>query len=179
MSGRNRGFLLRTFLPRTFLLRTSQVLIFGLCCAGLSARSISAQTLFAPSAQTPATPDSAQPSSAAAKEGDISTPSSTPQHRPLADSTVKLGPGDLVDVGVFGVPDLQTKARISGSGDIYLPLIDYVHVGDLTTDEAQELIQKRLEDGGFVRDPHVTVFVEEAQSQAVTMVGELAHPGPY
>jgi polysaccharide biosynthesis/export protein len=176
MSGRNRGLLLRaflqrTFLQRTFLLRTSQVLIVGLCCAGFSTRSISAQT--------PATSDSTQPASAAAKEGDVSTPSSTPPHRLLADSTVKLGPGDLVDVAVFGVPDLQTKARISGSGDIYLPLIDYVHVGDLTTDEAQELIQKRLEDGGFVRDPHVTVFVEEAQSQAVTMVGELAHPGPY
>src|SRR6202142_522113 len=99
--------------------------------------------------------------------------------RLLANSNVRLGIGDLVDVGVFGVPDLQTKSRISGSGDIYLPLIDYVHVADLTTDEAQELIQKRLEDGGFVRGPHVTIFVEEAQSQAITMVGELAHPGPY
>jgi polysaccharide export outer membrane protein len=62
---------------------------------------------------------------------------------------------------------------------VYLPLIDYVHVADLTTDEAQELMQKRLEDGGFVREAHVSIFVDESASQAITMVGEVAHPGAY
>jgi polysaccharide export outer membrane protein len=104
---------------------------------------------------------------------------SKPSPRLLANSNVKLGVGDLIEVSVFGVPDLSTKARISSSGDVYLPLIDYVHVGDLTTDEAQELIQKRLEDGGFVRNPHVTIFVNESASQAVTVLGEVAHPGTY
>jgi protein involved in polysaccharide export with SLBB domain len=65
-------------------------------------------------------------------------------------SLLRLGPGDLLEVGVYNVPELATKARIGNSGDIYLPLIDYVHVGDLTVEEAQALIQKRLEDGGFV-----------------------------
>jgi polysaccharide export outer membrane protein len=163
---------------RRFLLRASTVLILGLCCAGFSTRNISAQTLSTPSAQTPVGSDSVPQPSAAMKPGDIAAQSAGPHH-PLANSSAKLGPGDLVEFTVFGVPDLQTKSRVSGSGDIYLPLIDYVHVADLTTDEAQELIQKRLADGGFVRDPHVSVFVEEAQSQAITMVGELAHPGPY
>ncbi len=97
----------------------------------------------------------------------------------LANSNIKLGPGDLIEVNVFGVPDLATKTRVSTTGDVYLPLIDYVHVADLTTDEAQELVQKRLEDGGFVRSPHVTIFVDESTSQAITMVGEVAHPGTY
>jgi len=52
-------------------------------------------------------------------------------------------------------------------------------VADLTTDEAQELIQKRLGDGGFVRNPHVSIFVNESASQAITMVGEVNRPGPY
>ena len=76
-------------------------------------------------------------------------------------------------------PISRLKTRISGSGDVYLPLIDYVHVADLTTDEAQELIQKRLEDGGFVRGPHVSIFVNESASQAITMVGEVNRPGAY
>jgi len=97
----------------------------------------------------------------------------------LANSNVKLGIGDLIEISVYGVPDLATRARISGSGDIYLPLIDYVHVADLTTDEAQELIQKRLEDGGFVRSPHVSIFVTESASQAITLLGEVNHPGAY
>ena len=123
-------------------------------------------------AQTPVTADSPQP--APAKDA----PAQPPSHL-LPNSNIKLGPGDLIEVSVFGVPDLSTKARISGSGDIYLPLVDYVHVADLTTDEAQELIQKRLEDGGFVRSPHVSIFVDESASQAVTVVGEVVRPGPY
>src|SRR5208282_5097640 len=84
----------------------------------------------------------------------------TASARLLANSSVKLGIGDLIEITVFGVPDLSTKTRVSGSGDVYLPLIDYVHVADLTADEAQELIEKRLEAGGFVRGPHVTIFVK-------------------
>lgn len=96
-----------------------------------------------------------------------------------SDSRTKLGAGDLIDVSVFGVPDLATKARIGNSGDIYFPLIDYVHIGDLTVDEAQSLLEKRLSDGGFVRNPHVTIFVTESTSQAVNIMGEVGHPGPY
>jgi protein involved in polysaccharide export with SLBB domain len=72
-------------------------------------------------------------------QGDSSSPS------PL----LRLGAGDLVEVSVYNVPELSTKARIGNSGDVYLPLIDYVHVGELTVEEAQKVIQKRLEDGRF------------------------------
>lgn len=94
-------------------------------------------------------------------------------------SLVKLGPGDLIELNVYNVPELATKARVSLSGDVYLPLIDYVHVGGLTQEEAQAVIQKRLEDGGFVRSPHVTIFVDEAASQGVTVIGEVSKPGIY
>jgi polysaccharide biosynthesis/export protein len=92
---------------------------------------------------------------------------------------VKLGPGDLIEVNVYNVPELTTKARVSNSGDVYLPLIDYVHVEGLTQEEAQKTIEKRLSDGGFVRTPHVTIFVDEAASQGVTVMGEVGKPGIY
>ncbi|MGA8428475.1 MAG: polysaccharide biosynthesis/export family protein [Candidatus Sulfotelmatobacter sp.] len=94
-------------------------------------------------------------------------------------SLLKLGAGDLLEVNVYNVPELNTKARVGNSGDIYLPLIDYVHVGDLTVEEAQSLIEKRLGDGGFVRNPHVTLFVDESASQGVTILGEVSRPGIY
>jgi polysaccharide export outer membrane protein len=90
-----------------------------------------------------------------------------------------LGSGDLLEVGVYNVPELASKVRVSNSGDIYLPLIDYVHVDGLTQEEAQKLIEKRYEDGGFVRNPHVTIFVDDATSQGVTVIGEVAKPGIY
>jgi len=140
-------------------LRSLYVFLFGLCSLHLLA-------------QTPSAGEAPQPAPA-----NETAPPQSPHL--LANSNVKLGMGDLIEISVFGVPDLSTKTRISGSGDVYLPLIDFVHIADLTTDEAQELIQKRLEDGGFVRGPHVSIFVDESASQAITMVGEVNRPGPY
>jgi len=94
-------------------------------------------------------------------------------------SATKLGPGDLVEVSVFGVPELSTKARVNNDGDVYLPLIDYVHVGELSIEEAQKVVEKRLDNGGFVRNPHVTIFVNEYASQNVTLLGEVGRPGLY
>lgn len=92
---------------------------------------------------------------------------------------MKLGAGDLVEVTVYGVPELATKARVSNDGNLYLPLVDNVHVADLSLEEAQRLVEKRLDDGGFVRNPHVTIFVDEYSSQGVTLLGEVAKPGVY
>lgn len=94
-------------------------------------------------------------------------------------SIVKLGPGDLIEVGVYNVPEFSTKARVGNAGDVYLPLIDYVHVAGLSVDEAQEVIQKRLESGGFVHNGHVTIAIDESAAQGVTMLGEVARPGIY
>jgi len=58
-------------------------------------------------------------------------------------SLLRLGAGDLIEVSVYNVPELTTKARVGTSGEVYLPLIDYVHVADLTVEEAQRMIQKR------------------------------------
>ncbi|MGC2193933.1 MAG: polysaccharide biosynthesis/export family protein [Terriglobales bacterium] len=95
------------------------------------------------------------------------------------ESAIKLGSGDLVEVSVYNVPELTTKARISNDGDLYLPLIDYVHVSDLSLEEAQKVIEKRLDDGGFVRNPHVTIFVNDYASQGITLLGEVGRPGIY
>jgi polysaccharide export outer membrane protein len=94
-------------------------------------------------------------------------------------SSLRLTAGDLVDVGVYNVPELTTKARVSSKGEIYLPLIDYVHVAGLTAEEAEGLIQKRLSDGSFVKNPHVTVFVDQSASQGASVLGEVARPGVY
>jgi polysaccharide export outer membrane protein len=127
----------------------------------------------------PAEMPAAQPVSQAATKAPGTTSAS--QEKDTSEQSVvsKLGPGDLIEVSVFNVPEMATKARVSNSGDIYLPLIDYVHVDGLTQEEAQTVIEKRLSDGGFVRNPHVTIFVDEAASQGVTILGEVIRPGIY
>jgi len=97
----------------------------------------------------------------------------------VTDSSLRIGAGDLLEFSVYNVPDLSTKTRVSSSGDAYLPLIDYVHVGDLTVEEAQTVVEKKLSDGQFLKDPHVTLFVDQFASQGVSVLGEVARPGVY
>jgi polysaccharide export outer membrane protein len=145
------------------------------------------QTPAAPTnATTPGLP-AAQPLAQAAVGSGGNNASQAPNGSPepiassadASSSSLRLGPGDLIDVAVYNVAELSTKARIGNTGDVYLPLIDYVHVGDLTMEEAQRLIEKRLESGGFVRNAHVTIFLDESASQGVTIIGEVARPGIY
>ena len=98
---------------------------------------------------------------------------------PQPPSSLRLQTGDLIDIAVYNVPELTTKARISTKGEIYLPLIDYVHIAGLTAEEAEGLIQKRLSDGGFVKNPHVTLFVDQYASQGASILGEVVRPGVY
>ncbi len=105
-----------------------------------------------------------------------------PEMPPAADATgpsPKLGVGDLLEVSVYNVPELTTKSRLGTNGDVYLPLVDYVHLAGLTVEEAQALIEKRLSDGGFVKNPHVTLNVDQSASQGVSLLGEVARPGVY
>ena len=95
------------------------------------------------------------------------------------DTSLRLGPGDLVELNVYNVPELSSKTRVSSNGDVYLPLINYVHLSGLTLEEAQGLIEKRYSDGGFLKDPHVSLFIDEYASQGASVLGEVTKPGVY
>ncbi|HZQ17409.1 MAG TPA: polysaccharide biosynthesis/export family protein [Terriglobales bacterium] len=95
------------------------------------------------------------------------------------DPALRLGIGDLVDVSVYNVPELETKIRVSSDGNIDLPLINQVHVEGLTVEDAEAAIEQRLAHGGFVKNPHVQIFVQEYTSQGASVLGEVFKPGIY
>jgi polysaccharide biosynthesis/export protein len=94
-------------------------------------------------------------------------------------SALKIGVGDLLEMKVFGVPDLTDQVRIATDGTISLPLVGSVKVDGLTVDQAQKTIEGKLRDGGFVRDPHVTISVKEFVTQGISVMGEVVRPGVY
>src|SRR5215469_7105606 len=95
------------------------------------------------------------------------------------DRTIRLGPGDLLQVSVYAAPDLTTEARVNAAGNITMPLIGSVHVAGLSTDQAQELIASKLRDDGLVLDPQVNVFAKEYASGGIAVMGEVQKPGVY
>ncbi len=155
-------------------------LLVGACAAQEATKPSQEQSV--PTAELPAAQpisQAAQSASGAATPGPKVDEPIKPVDQPDQSSMVKLGPGDLIEINVYNVPELASKVRVSNSGDVYLPLIDYVHVEGLSQEEAQGVIEKRLADGGFVRNPHVTIFVDDASSQGVVVLGEVTKPGIY
>jgi polysaccharide biosynthesis/export protein len=110
---------------------------------------------------------------------DPSEPTTNSTKIAAKDSTLKLGVGDLVEMTVYNVPDLTTKMRVASDGEIYLPLISYVHVAGLTIEEAEDLIQSRLTEEHYLKDPHVSLFVSEYASAGASIFGEVMRPGIY
>ena len=93
-------------------------------------------------------------------------------------SDYPLGSGDLLQVKVFEAEDLNTTVRISSRGYITLPLLGAVLVKDLSAREAEEKIEN-LYRARYIKDPHVSVFVEEHFSRRVTLMGQFRNPGTY
>lgn len=87
-----------------------------------------------------------------------------------------IGEGDLLKITVYDHPDLTTEARVGGEGKIAFPLIGEVAVNGLPAAELERRIAQLLEDG-YIKKPHVAVFIEEYKSKKVTVLGEFTKPG--
>jgi polysaccharide export outer membrane protein len=90
-----------------------------------------------------------------------------------------LGPGDILTVNVFGWDAMRDQqVRVSSTGAITLPMLGDVPAAGRTEGELRAEIERRLR-AGYMRDPHVTVFVQRFQSQQVSVTGAVARPGLY
>src|SRR5437879_5755538 len=127
-----------------------------------------------PYSQTPTSPSS----TSAKGSGSASAVSIPRKGNPTElGPTVRIGPGDDLDIGVFGLPELSEHARVSDSGDVSLPLIGNVHLAGLSSNEAQTLIERLLADGNFVNNPHASVYVKEYTTEGISLMGEVNRPG--
>lgn len=90
-----------------------------------------------------------------------------------------IGPSDLIEVKVLESEKLTATERVDASGYINLPLIDNVQVNGLTPIRAEEKIEMLLKDGGYINNPHVSVFVREYKSNTVSVLGYVNQPGNY
>lgn len=96
----------------------------------------------------------------------------------------EIGPesGDLIQIRVYGQPDLTTTARVAPDGSISFPFIGRVAVGGLPTEAAEANIARGLEEQGIVRNPQVNLLIEQqgiGGEELVTVIGEVQRPGRY
>jgi polysaccharide export outer membrane protein len=120
---------------------------------------------FAPGAHLTLVPDTELPPPAGVVPGSTERP-------------YHIGPLDRLSFSVFGIPELSQVAQVDVSGRISLPLIGALNVAGRIPEDVSSEVADRLR-RQFVRDPHVTVNVEETASQTLTVEGQVREPGVY
>ena len=94
-------------------------------------------------------------------------------------SALVLGPGDELEITVYGTPDLSGHTRVSASGNITIPLIGSIRVAGLTSSEAEATIEAELRKNNVLNDPHVSVYAKEYTNSGISVAGEVGKPGFY
>jgi polysaccharide export outer membrane protein len=89
-----------------------------------------------------------------------------------------VGPGDVLSVHVFYEPQLSGSFRVENDGQFGYPFLGRVDAGGKTVAAIATLLKDRLSDG-YLRNPQVTVDVEQFRSQSVFVMGEVRTPGKY
>jgi len=157
------------------------------------------------SAQTPAMPPTpATPAAAATSNPPVTSPSTSrgQVQRPLGAATgvakpapptpavaaaaaspqvaaLSIGAGDVLQVTVFGQPDLSAEVSVTDEGEVTLPLIGLLRIAGMSQAELEKLIAQRLREREYLLHPEVSVTVRQNRSQAVSVLGEVARPGRY
>ncbi len=90
----------------------------------------------------------------------------------------RIGAGDLIQIQVFQIEDLERQVRVDNEGMISLPLIGNIKAAGLTRSELEAEITRRY-GSKFLQDPQVSVLIQEFTSQRVTVSGAVSKPGNY
>ena len=94
------------------------------------------------------------------------------------ETNYRLGAQDLLEIAVFGVPELSRTVRVNSNGQISLPLVGAIRAGGRTVPELEKDIGESLAKN-YLQNPQVTVFVKEYASQRITLEGSFKRPGIY
>lgn len=95
----------------------------------------------------------------------------------LASETYQLGPGDVLQVSVWGHEELNRTVKVRPDGKISFPFVGDLVVDKLTPEEVRERLTTQLAE--YILNPQVTVAVQEFRTIGVQVSGKVKSPGLY
>jgi polysaccharide biosynthesis/export protein len=112
-----------------------------------------------------------------------SLPAQIPTNQPPVDPrkalVYRIATNDRLRIGVFQEPDLDMIARVDVQGTVNLPLLGLIKLNNLTIPEAELTIENAYRNGRYLRNPEVTISVEEYTPREVSIQGQVKNPGRY
>ena len=93
-------------------------------------------------------------------------------------SDYRVGPQDVLIITVYGEPQLSGKFRIDADGAFPFQYLGRVQADDLTLAQIEMALKKGLADG-YLRNPQISVEIDQYHSQNVFVMGEVRAPNKY
>ncbi|HUE79350.1 MAG TPA: polysaccharide biosynthesis/export family protein [Sphingomicrobium sp.] len=90
----------------------------------------------------------------------------------------RVGPLDKLVITVFGAPELSGSFQTDAAGRLSLPLTGEIDAAGATPAELAAMVAAKLR-GKYVRNPQVTVNLEESPNHQFTVDGQVTQPGSY
>lgn len=90
---------------------------------------------------------------------------------------LKLAPGFLLNVLVYDEPDFTGPARVDNEGNINIAFLKPVHVAGDTVAEAKQALEKSFKDQGILKNPQISLDVQQFATTSATVIGEVQSPG--
>jgi len=154
-------------------------------CLGLSLAAFAQETPVAPPS-IPEVPQNRAPQGQAGQPGpkptdDRRQPGTTSgangPGEPVSSSSYKIGAADVLNIHVWNEAEFSGPQMVHEDGMFTLPLVGDLKAGAMTPVQVEEEVTKAL--GKYVRQPLVTVTVQQVGSKRYYMDGMIARAGEY
>jgi polysaccharide export outer membrane protein len=94
-------------------------------------------------------------------------------------TTYKIRTTDKLSIRVFQEDDLTTICRVDAKGTVNLPLVGEIRIFGQTLSQAERTVEAAYKNGRFLRNPEVTIAVEEYAPREVSIQGQVKNPGRF
>jgi polysaccharide biosynthesis/export protein len=88
-----------------------------------------------------------------------------------------IGPEDVLELAVWGSPEMTRTVPVRPDGKISLPLLNDIQAAGYTPMQLRDALMKALVT--YMPEPSVSVLVREIHSFKVTVIGQVRTPGRY
>jgi polysaccharide export outer membrane protein len=97
---------------------------------------------------------------------------------PSSSAEYTIASGDVLAIRVLGHDELSDpKVRVRDDGRIALPIVGEVNARGTKPSELRGALETRFKD--YLKEPTITVNLEEGRPAEVSILGEVSHPGTY
>ena len=91
--------------------------------------------------------------------------------------TYRIGPGDVVEISVWGDQTLSRQVIVPPDGVVSFPLIGDIDATNLTVTDLRKIVTEKLSE--YVPDVTVTVMILQFNSLRAYVIGKVNEPGEF